>query len=69
MAPLLRDEDQAGEYLGLTPRLLRKMRAEHTGPRYVKVGRLVRYRESDLDEWAASLPVVEPSSYELRRVS
>ena len=45
----------AGGYLGgtrpLTAQALAIHRLHGTGPRYCKVGRLVRYRRADLDAW------------------
>ena len=34
-------------------RTLQRMRGEGTGPAFLRVGRLIRYRESALDEWLA----------------
>jgi len=42
------DEKEAGEYLGCSVAALQKWRLLGKGPAYVKVGRLVRYREADL---------------------
>lgn len=39
------------DQLGLTVGSLAQMRYLGTGPRYVKVGRQIRYRQSDIDEW------------------
>ena len=46
--PLLNTE-QAATYLGVTRRALEAMRWRKVGPTFVKIGRLVRYRSSDLD--------------------
>lgn len=46
-------EDQAAQYLATSPRHLRTLRASRRIP-YVKVGRRVRFRRSDLDAFAAS---------------
>lgn len=35
---------------------LRRWRVENRGPRFVKVGSLVRYSARDLEEWLAALP-------------
>ena len=35
---------------------LRRWRLEQRGPRFVKVGALVRYRPEDLEQWMAALP-------------
>jgi predicted DNA-binding transcriptional regulator AlpA len=49
--PLL-DEDEAAEFLGLSPRTMQGMRVSGNGPDYVKLGsRAVRYRLSDLEEY------------------
>jgi len=52
----LMDEIQAGEYLGgkespLSPRTLQRWRLEGRGPKYFKVGRLVRYSTETLNEY------------------
>ena len=48
------DETLAGAYLGgvetpVSPRTLQRWRLEGTGPVWVRLGRLVRYRQSALD--------------------
>lgn len=48
----LMTEEQAAEYLGLTPRFLQARRYRGGGPRFVRVGsRTVRYRPEDLRKW------------------
>ena len=42
------DTDEAARYLGLRSRTLDNWRASGIGPRYCKVGVLVKYRQSDL---------------------
>ena len=42
--------DQAAAYLGCTPGTLRVWVSQRRVP-YLKVGRLVRFRESDLARW------------------
>ena len=44
----LHNEQGAAEMLGCSVAALRKWRRRGSGPAYVKVGRLVRYRETDL---------------------
>lgn len=39
------------EHLGLSVQALALMRHEGTGPAYVKLGRRVRYRMSDVEAW------------------
>ena len=45
---------QAAVALDLSPRTLERYRVVGGGPRYVKVGRLVRYLPSDLEHWLKS---------------
>jgi excisionase family DNA binding protein len=52
--------DQAAEYLGITPRTLEVWRCTKRYPiPFIKVGRLVRYRKSSLDAFHASRTVGE----------
>lgn len=48
---------QVSEMTGLAVATLQNMRSRGLGegPRYVKIGRAVRYRESDCLEWIESL--------------
>jgi hypothetical protein len=51
---VLYDEEAAGEYIGgalspISTRTLQRWRLEGEGPTFVKLGRLVRYRQSDLE--------------------
>ncbi len=52
------DEHEAAEMIGCSCALLRKFRAQGEGPVYVKVGRLVRYRQEDLIAFLESHRVV-----------
>jgi len=45
--------DEAAEYLRLSPRTLEKQRVIGGGPRFRKFGRRVMYAAADLDAWAA----------------
>jgi len=45
--------DEAAEYLRLSPRTLEKQRVIGGGPRFRKFGRRVMYAVADLDTWAA----------------
>ncbi len=47
-------QEEAAAYMRLSPRTLERHRVEGTGSRFVKLGRRVLYRRSDLDDWAAS---------------
>ncbi|MBK7251484.1 MAG: helix-turn-helix domain-containing protein [Gammaproteobacteria bacterium] len=44
--------DEAADYLRLSPRTLEKQRVIGGGPRFRKFGRRVMYAMSDLDAWA-----------------
>ena len=44
--------DEAAEYLRLSPRTLEKQRVIGGGPRFRKFGRRVMYAVADLDAWA-----------------
>ena len=44
---------EAARYLRVSPRTLERYRVTGQGPRYLKIGRLVFYRKSDLDAWLA----------------
>lgn len=45
------DERGAAEMIGCSVALMRKWRLFNEGPAYVKVGRLVRYRPTDIDSF------------------
>ena len=55
----LKDEEwlttaQVAKWLNVSTRHVENMRQRNGGPTYVKLGgRLVRYRRSDVEEWAA----------------
>ena len=44
--------DEAGDYLRLSPRTLEKQRVMGGGPKFRKFGRRVMYAVTDLDTWA-----------------
>lgn len=44
----------AADFLRLSPRTLEAYRVNGTGPAFHRFGGVVRYRRSDLDEWAAA---------------
>lgn len=51
----LYDTIQAAEHLGgLKPNTLEGWRVQGIGPRYIKIGRLVRYTNTDLDAYLAA---------------
>jgi hypothetical protein len=54
-SPML-DPGSAGIYLGgrekpISTLTLADWRTKHVGPAHIRVGRLIRYRQSDLDAW------------------
>jgi predicted DNA-binding transcriptional regulator AlpA len=49
--------EAAARYLSLAESTLEKARVTGTGPRYLKLGRAVRYRIVDLDAWMADRAV------------
>jgi predicted DNA-binding transcriptional regulator AlpA len=53
MQPLLTTR-AAAELLCLDQRTLERFRIAGTGPRFVKMGKSIRYRPSDLETWLAA---------------
>ena len=53
LSPLLTPE-KVEEVLGKDRKTLERWRSDGYGPRWLKVGRSIRYRESDLQEWLES---------------
>lgn len=45
------DTDHTAKYIGVSVRTIEDWRQKGRGPAFVKLGRLVRYRLSDLDLW------------------
>ncbi|HYA41517.1 MAG TPA: helix-turn-helix domain-containing protein [Syntrophobacteraceae bacterium] len=50
----LLNTEEAGAVLRLSPRTLERFRVQGAGPRYYKIGRLVYYSVSTLEEWKAA---------------
>lgn len=57
MTGRLLTEQEVAEVLGVTIKCLQDWRYHRRGPAFVKVGRLPRYRQSDLDSWIQSRTV------------
>jgi len=55
---------EAAALLCLSERTLERFRVVGTGPPFIRAGRLVRYREDDLESWIASR-VVSSTSQEI----
>lgn len=49
-------EKDVAKQINVSLASLRRWRLERRGPRFVKVGALVRYRPEDLEQWTAALP-------------
>ncbi len=47
----LLDTKQLADYLGIAVSTILQYRADGTGPQYIKLGHLVRYRISDVEAW------------------
>ena len=48
---MLLNEKQVAQFLNCTKAALRRWRREDRGPRFVKIGRLVRYRQEDVEDF------------------
>lgn len=49
-------EDKVADRLNVSLASVRRWRLEHRGPRFIKVGSLVRYRPEDVESWLEALP-------------
>jgi excisionase family DNA binding protein len=54
MSIRITDTEGAAALTGLAKPTLEKLRHRGEGPKFLKLGRAVRYRTSDLEEWLAS---------------
>lgn len=54
MTAHIHDTRSAASYLGLQPSTLEAWRVRGGGPRFLKLGRSVRYRQTDLDAFIES---------------
>jgi len=53
----------AAAYLGRSPSNLEKLRVFGGGPKFIKAGRLVLYRQEDLDAWLNDRVYTSTSEY------
>ncbi len=53
-APEILSERQVQEIYGFTVPYLRRCRRERRGPRFLKIGKIVRYRRSDIESFLAT---------------
>jgi len=63
MQPLL-TQDEAAELLKLSIRTIERLRVAGTGPKFLKAGKSVRYRECDLVAWVEARVVGSTSQKE-----
>jgi predicted DNA-binding transcriptional regulator AlpA len=61
MNALTVNTEEAARHLSLAPNTLEKMRVLGNGPQFVKLGRSVRYRISDLEAYVADRVVSSTS--------
>lgn len=56
IAPRALNTDEAARRLGVSSSLLEKLRVytPEKSPPFIRIGRAIRYRESDLDAWASA---------------
>jgi predicted DNA-binding transcriptional regulator AlpA len=54
---VLLTEAEVSKQLRVSLAALRKWRVMNRGPQFLKIGSLVRYRQNDVDDWLASVPV------------
>lgn len=57
----LMTEMQACELLSVSPRTLQAWRVRGGGPKYVKIGKAVRYKRRDISEWLRENTVAHTS--------
>lgn len=50
----IRDTEEQATRVGLSKSYLEKLRVRGEGLAFVKIGRAVRYRDSDVDDWIAA---------------
>lgn len=65
MENLISAEDAATK-LNISPSTLAKMRLSGSSPRYIKLGRRVAYRPSDLERWITEQSFSSTSEYSQR---
>lgn len=63
----LLNEHQVADSCAISVLTLRKWRGEGRGPRYVKIGTLVRYRPEDVDAWIQSHETQRGACVEVER--
>lgn len=51
MTEQLLDSHEVAALLKISPQTLRDWRYQNRGPRYLKLGKAVRYRPADINDW------------------
>jgi excisionase family DNA binding protein len=59
----LYDQKETAQRLGICTRTLERLRLTGGGPRFVKIGRRVLYREADVDAWLETKARASTSEY------
>jgi predicted DNA-binding transcriptional regulator AlpA len=54
---------EAARWAKLSESFLNKARLAGTGPKYIRLGNAIRYRQEDLDAWAATAAASSTSEY------
>jgi hypothetical protein len=62
-APTYTDTRGAAAHLACSASYLEKERVAGGGPRFIKIGKAVRYKIDDLDAWASSRTFASTSEY------
>jgi predicted DNA-binding transcriptional regulator AlpA len=61
MIEIPKTQTEAAALLGVRPQTLAAWRCQGKGPRFLKVGRSVFYRESDIEAWLDAQAIVPVS--------
>lgn len=56
MPDSLLTETEVARHLRVSVACVRRWRLEHRGPRFFKIGSLVRYRPEDMEDWIDARP-------------
>ncbi len=56
MLDALLNESEVAQRLRVSVACVRRWRLERRGPKFIKLGALVRYRPEDIEQWLASCP-------------
>jgi excisionase family DNA binding protein len=66
VTPQLLSTKEAARLLGIHYNTMCKWRIRGIGPRFVKVGTAIRYRESDIEEWLQNRTYSNTTEYDGR---